>query len=221
MKNTLLLLLIICTGSCIEKVHFKREAYRPDKRVFYGLESQVKETADFSLFKYGIDKAFGLNPIENSVFPYELRVYFIHRYGETFFHQQFDNNDSMNAELYTAKTEVGNDSLFMKYLELVTTRGKYKYDGSFKIEGLETDSLLIENHVQPNTLHYVSLFYVQVKIKNSVKYIIADKINFDRKEKGVERNIVDKIRQIEEDLGFKFRSERILDSAFLNPYNLH
>ena len=221
MKNNLLLLLIICTGSCIEKIKFKREAYVTDKKVFYGFRSEVKKTPRFKLFKQGINQAFGLSPIEKSAFPYELRVHFIHGYGETFLLQQFDEKDSMNAKLYIADTDVINDSLIMKYKELVTTRGNYRYDGSFKIEGLETDSLLIKNHVPPNTLDYVSLFYFQIKIKNSVKYVIAEAIDVEQNKKNVERSIVRKIAQLEEDLGFNFGWERIIDSAFLNPYNLH
>ena len=220
MKKTLLLLLIVFNDSCTEKIHFIREGYRINKKVFYGLDGQAKETADFSFFKHRVDKAFALSPIEKSTYPYELRVYFVYSFGETFLLQQFDEKDSMMAQLITARTEVINDSLFMDHKELVTIRGNYKYDGSFKIKGLKTDSLLIENDVPPNTLDHISLFYFQIKIKNSVKYIIADAIDF-RQSRDVELSIVKKITQLEKDLDFEFISKRILDSAFLNPYNLH
>lgn len=217
MKKTFAILLLIFFCSCNEKIVFERKAFKLDKEVFYGFRSDVEKISRFKLFKEGINKAFELNPIEKSVFPYELRVYFSHAFGDKFFLQHFNEKDSMIAKLYMAQSENRNDSLFMRYKECVTTYGNYRYDNSFKIDGLHADSLLIEHEVDPNILDNMSLFYIQIKNKNSFKYIIAEPLNFEHKNKNFEWKIAEMILQLQTNLNFKFNSESIIDSALINP----
>ncbi len=203
--------------------NFKREVSNINSQVFYGIDSGEHTNKELlKLITLGINKAFGLKNIKESPAENELRVYCLFSFGEIFFRQEFINGNA-NLELFICRTIKKGDSLFMNIKTEIKSKGKYPYDSSLNVNFL-SDSLTIDyTNKEEDVLDGVDQYVIQIKNNALNKYILIHR-PFEFKDMDVNtKYIYNLLRNIMANFSFKFHDpwEKIVDSAFGNPYHLN
>jgi hypothetical protein len=217
---SILLLFYSCSN---DRDAFVRDVKEINKEVFYGIDSSKKKQNDnlITLMVNDVNKAFSIGSINESLAENEVRIYYSFPFGETFFRQQFKDGRT-NLELYICNTERRQDSLFMKIKTVVKSEGKYPYDSSLNVN-FTPDSLTINNNYkEEDVLDGFATFVIQIKNHSQSKFILIER-PFDVEDKNaVAKYVCNLIREINKKFSFKFHDpqRKIVDSAFINPYNL-
>lgn len=220
MKITFLVTII--TIACLLGCHRdlpKREVTNSDEKKFIDFRGDFGKPSLIQYYKNFYDKAFQLKSIEESEYPQEVRIYFEHSFGHTFFRQRFSQNDTMYADLNLGIIEISNDSVYMHHQTQVKTFGSYKYDNLLEIPGQIQDSMILKSESDSSLiLDNIAVWFIQIKNGSKVTNILVNGRLEEIKDKAIRDKIFGLISKISYNFSFAFTADQAADSFFTRPY---